>query len=165
MDKDEQVKEVYANFGLSMYMAQVLEHGIVNAFIFLELLPKTKGKWTPDEFDAYMDGEFDKTLGRLIGKLRNLTTINNDLESLLTVALKKRNWLAHHYFRERAEECMSTSGRNSMIVELQRCRDLFKETDEKLEVVIKPLMKKLGMTDEILEENFKKFKEKANADL
>jgi hypothetical protein len=165
MDKDEHIKEVYAYFGLSMYMAQVLEHGIVNAFVFLELMPKTKGKWTPDEFEAYMDGEFDKTLGRLIGKLRKLTTINNDMESLLTVTLKKRNWLAHHYFRDRAKEFMNSSGRDSMILELQQCRDLFKETDEKLEAVIMPLMKKVGITDEILREHLLKFKKKANADL
>lgn len=165
MDKSEHIKEVYAHFGLAMYMAQVLEHGIVNAFIFLELLPKTKGKWSPDEFESYLDSEFDKTLGRLIGKLRKLTSIDNNLESLLDLALKKRNWLVHHYFRERAAELLSTSGRNSMILELLQSRDLFKETDEKLEAVITPLMNQVGLTTDKLEEHLKKFKEKAKADL
>ena len=120
MDKDEHVKEVYAHFGLSMYLAQVLEHGIVNTFIFLELIPKTKGKWDVNRFDCYLNGEFGKTLGQLISKLRSLVTINADLEALLVSALEKRNWLAHHYFRERAAQFMSASGRDLMIQELQQ---------------------------------------------
>ena len=165
IDKDEHIKEVYAYFGLAMYMAQVLEHGIVNASVYLELLPKTKGKWSPEEFETYMDTEFEKTLGRLIGKLRTLTAIDDDLENLLTITLKKRNWLAHHYFRERAEEFLSPSGRDSMITELGQCRDLFQTTDRKLDAVITPLMKRLGLTDEIVEEHLKKMKERANSDL
>ena len=112
-----------------------------------------------------MDTEFEKTLGRLIGKLRTLTAIDDDLENLLTITLKKRNWLAHHYFRERAEEFLSPSGRDSMITELGQCRDLFQTTDRKLDAVITPLMKRLGLTDEIVEEHLKKMKERANSDL
>jgi hypothetical protein len=37
VDKDEHVNEVYARFGLAMYFAQVLEHGLVNAFIWVKL--------------------------------------------------------------------------------------------------------------------------------
>jgi len=165
MTEDDHVKEVYAHFGLAMYMAQVLEHGIVNAFVFLNLLPKTEGKWSPDEFEHYMNTEFEKTLGRLIGKLRTLTTIDNDFEDLLGNTLKKRNWLAHDYFRERAEEFMSSTGRNLMIKELQESRDLFKEADRQLDVIITPLMKKVGLTDEIVEEHLRKMKQRANSDL
>lgn len=165
MTEDDHVKEVYAHFGLAMYMAQVLEHGIVNAFVLLELLPKTKGKWTPDEVEYYMNTEFEKTLGRLIRKLRTLTTIGDDFENLLGRTLKKRNWLAHDFFRERAQEFMSATGRNLMIKELQESRDLFKDADRQLDFIITPLMKKVGLTDEIVEEHLRKMKEKANSDL
>ena len=164
-DKDEHVKEVYARFGLSMYFAQVLEHGIVNAFIFLELIPKTNCKWKPGEFDSYLNGEFDKTLGQLICKLRSLTNINNDLETLLRSALERRNRLAHHYFRERASEFMSTSGRDSMIQELQQCQKLFKQADEELETIITPLRVKFGITDAKIEEFLIAMKKSAGADI
>jgi hypothetical protein len=36
---DEHVKTVYAHFGLAVYLAQVLEHGLVNALVFVDLLP------------------------------------------------------------------------------------------------------------------------------
>jgi hypothetical protein len=35
-----QFKEVCAYYGAAMHMAQVLEHGIVNALFFLDFLPR-----------------------------------------------------------------------------------------------------------------------------
>tara|TARA_R110001583_G_C5419106_1_gene387649 strand:- start:39 stop:200 length:162 start_codon:yes stop_codon:yes gene_type:complete len=40
MDEGEHVKDVYAHFGLAMYLAQVLEHGIVNALVYTDLIPR-----------------------------------------------------------------------------------------------------------------------------
>jgi hypothetical protein len=33
MDQGDQIRDTYAHFGLAMYMAQVLEHGLVNAMV------------------------------------------------------------------------------------------------------------------------------------
>jgi len=41
-DEDEHVKEVYARFGLAVYYAQVLEHGLVNALVVLDLIPNRR---------------------------------------------------------------------------------------------------------------------------
>jgi hypothetical protein len=70
-DKDEQVKNVYAHFGLAMYFAQVLEHGLANTMMCAELLPRRAGKPVPKkaweaEFDAFMNEQYQQTLGRLI---------------------------------------------------------------------------------------------------
>ena len=83
-----------------------------------------------------MDSEFGRTLERPIEKLRNLTTIDDDLENLLIECVKKKKLVSASLFHEKGlREFMSASGRNSMIEELQRCRDLFKETDVKLEAI------------------------------
>ena len=37
--EDAKVREVYSRYGLAMFMAQVLEHGMVNAMIVVQLLP------------------------------------------------------------------------------------------------------------------------------
>ena len=37
---DEQTRDVYAHYGLAMYLAQTLEHGIVNALVILRLPEK-----------------------------------------------------------------------------------------------------------------------------
>jgi hypothetical protein len=44
MDKDEHHKEVYAHFGLAVFTAQVLEHGIVNALVLCDLISNNRPK-------------------------------------------------------------------------------------------------------------------------
>jgi len=165
-DQDEHVKTVYAHFGLAMYLAQVLEHGLANALMSAELLPRRAGKPVPRkeweaEFDAFMDQQYQQTLGRLIRALRGSTSVPPDLEGLLAEALERRNFLAHHYFRERAEVFMSFAGREKMIEELQRAQKLFDEADARLTEVAKPLRERYGLTDERLrpyeDEYFKRF--------
>ena len=120
MDSAEQVKEVYAHFGLAIYLSQVLEHGIGNALVYASLIPNNIGKirssseWH-EKFDQFLGAHFEKTLGRMISALKTELTVPDDLESLLSAALKNRNWLAHHYFRERSDEFMNEAGRMKMI--------------------------------------------------
>jgi hypothetical protein len=61
-----------------------------------------------------------------------VTTVPNDLEGLLTEALKKRNFLTHHFFRERAELFMSRHGREKMIQELERAQKIFDAEPKKV---------------------------------
>jgi hypothetical protein len=153
---DEQVKTVYSHFGLALYLAQVLEYGLANALMCAELLPRRAGKPIPRkhweaEFDLFMNQQFEKPLGRLVGGLRKVTSVPADLEGLLTTALKTRNFLAHHFFRERAEPFMSRDGREKIIQELERAQRLFEAADERLTEIAKPLREKYGLTDEKLE--------------
>ena len=143
-----------------------MEHGLANALMFAELLPRRAGKPVPRkeweaEFDAFMDQQFEQTLGRLIRGLRSATSVPADLEDLLTDALNTRNLLTHHFFRERAELFMSRDGREKMIQELEHAQKLFDATDERLIAVAKPLREKYGLSDEKLkpfeEEYFKRF--------
>ncbi len=153
--KDERVKTVYAHFGLALYLAQVLEHSLANALMYAELLPRRAGKpvsrkqWRA-EFDGFMNQQFERTLGRLIRGLGKATTVSTNLECLLTDALKTRNFLAHHFFRERAESFMSRDGRDRMIEELEQAQKLFEVADERLTEVAKPLRERYGLTDEKL---------------
>ncbi len=152
IDENEHTKDVYAHFGLAVYFSQALEHGLVNALVFADLIPsrgpavKSREQWEK-AFDSFMDGHFRTTLGRMIRSLQLVVTVPADLESVLRVALEKRNWLAHHYFRERAEDFMTENRRNKMIAELDEARDLFEKADKRLGEVMKPLRVKYGFTD------------------
>jgi hypothetical protein len=154
-DKGEHVKEVYARFGLAVYCAQVLEHGL-NALVILELIPsrrhltRSREEWEA-EVDAFMDRHFEATMGRMMKNLRDVTPVGTELENLLHDALRRRNWLIHDFFRERATEFMSSSGREQMLHEVDECRDLFQTADERLETVVAPLRRKAGITDELLQ--------------
>lgn len=157
--ESEEIKEVYARFGLAIYYAQVLEHGIVNALVVVNLIPSrrhlacSKAEWEA-AVDAFMGLHFDHTMGKLLYDLRSVSKIPTDLDDLLKRALRKRNWLAHEFFRERAAEFLTATGRYQMLAEVDGCRDLFKAADEALENVVKPLRSAAGITDEILEREY-----------
>ena len=166
MDNDslsEQVKEVYANFGLAIYQAQCLEHGLVNALVFLDLIPNRRklarsiAEWA-DSVDSFMDSKFEFTLGKMIRALKQVTAVPADLEGLLSVALSKRNWLAHSYFRDRAETFLTRSGRASMLVELEEVQAIFNHADTALDAAIKPVRLKVGLTDEALAQTYAKLR-------
>ncbi|MGH8588924.1 MAG: hypothetical protein ACREXX_06170 [Gammaproteobacteria bacterium] len=155
-DADHHVRDVYAHFGLALYLAQVLEHGLANALVFAQLLPQRAGRPIPRaqfvaEFDAFLGKQFEQTLGKLIGGLRKATAVPPDLESLLRSALQQRNFLSHHFFRDRAQVFMSRSGRNQMIEELKRAQQLFEAADSKLTEVATPLRERYGLSDERLQ--------------
>lgn len=169
-DEDEHVKAVYAYFGLAIYFSQVLEHGLVNALVFIDLLPRRAGHSLPKqewfkEFDSFMNQHFETTLGKIIRSLKSVITVPEELESLLLVALKKRNFLAHHFFKDRAAEFVTKAGRDEMISELQEARMLFERADDKLDEVVKPLRERFGLSDEQLEQHFKDYKAKVQGGL
>lgn len=160
-DDSEDVKEVYARFGLAVYFAQVLEHGVVNALVILDLIPSRRHLARSSEewgaaVDGFMDRHFEATMGRMMKSLRDATQVSAELEGLLRGALKKRNWLVHDYFRERATEFMSSAGREQMLREVDECRDLFQTTDQRLESIVAPLRAKAGLTDELLEREYRR---------
>jgi len=167
---DEHVKTVYAHYGLALYLAQCLEHGLANALVYVDLIPRkaravrTREEWTA-EFDSFMGRSFGQTLGRLIRDLRETTAVPPGLEDKLTHALWRRNLLAHHFFRERADEFMSARGRNSMIRELEEAQTLFQAADDLLDRTIKPVREKHGFTDDRLEKFYTDYVSKIEHDL
>src|SRR5689334_19094455 len=108
-------------------MAQVLELGIVNALIILDLIPDKRGKMTDPvwdlEVDAFSERNFKKTMGGLKTELAKVTSVPPGLEQHLEKALKSRNFITHRFFRERALDFHTGSGRDRMIAELIDARD------------------------------------------
>jgi hypothetical protein len=161
-DEDEHHKSVYAHFGSAIYFAQCLEHGLVNALVYVDLIPnhprpvRSAEEWQRS-FDGFMDREFENTLGQLIRKLGRVAALPADLASRLENALHVRNWLAHDYFRERATEWLSREGRERMISELEECRKAFIDADRLLDATFKPVREKYGFTDERLQLKYEKY--------
>lgn len=167
-EADEHAKETYARFGLAFYKAQVLEHGIVNALIVLDLIPsrlhsvQSRQEWSL-AVDAFMNGHFETTMGRILGSLQSVTKVPAEVEDLLRDALRRRNWLAHDFFRERASEFLSISGRDRMIAELEECRSCFESAATALEQLVLPLEEAAGLTPERVEKEFQRLKAEAEA--
>src|ERR1700683_4730827 len=81
----EHYKTVYAHFGAAIYLAQCLEHGLVNALVYLDHIPnhprpvRTLDEWSRS-FDGFMNKQFENTLGQLIRRLRAIAKIPDELE-------------------------------------------------------------------------------------
>lgn len=154
-EENSQVKDVYAHFGLAMYLAQCLEHGIVNALLVAKLLPneliqaRTAGSISlPDfeqRFDVFMDEHFKMTMGGLISRLRTATALSPTFEAECLKAKDMRNFLAHHFFRERSEEFISKVGRTGMLAELEEAQRLFERVDENLTAAARRLAPTAGV--------------------
>lgn len=164
----EECKDVYAHFGLAMYLAQCVEQSIIQLLIFFDFFDKNAQRWESEEkwaadFDIFESAVSKKTMGRLIGSLKNLDNfgqlLDDDLEGLLSEALDKRNWLAHSYFSDRASHFVRSSGRVAMVAELEESRDLFKSVEDKLNPITYALTEKYGLTESMVQELASKMKE------
>jgi hypothetical protein len=148
MDRDALVRDTYAHYGLAMYQAQVLEHGVVNAMVYARLAERHRV--TRDEIDAFMGLEFEKTLGALLRNLKTYVTVPDSLATSLPEALRLRNFLAHDYFRERAAAFMTEAGCLAMIEELQVWQEQFRGASRALTELMKPIGERFGITSEAI---------------
>jgi len=152
--ESEQIREVYAHFGLAIYLAQCLEQSIFQHLLFFDHLPRVLANytnfesWTKD-FDRYEAQELGQTMGKLIRRLREAGQPPDALEPLLEECLKNRNWLAHGYFSDRAIKFTISDGREQMIAELEILQERFHACAELLDEASLPAMRKLGFTDEM----------------
>ncbi|WP_298019459.1 hypothetical protein [uncultured Parasphingopyxis sp.] len=168
LDGDAQIKEVYARFGVAIYFAQVLEHGIVNALTVFEFIPRasdfsSEEEWTL-EYDNFVEGEFQNTLGKLVRKMNEHSIMDEQLRDKFSQAVQRRNALAHRFFGDSAEDFLSTAGRAKMIVHCEECREHFSNTDHLLEQKLAPIRSKYGIDEKKVEEVMSRMFEEAIAE-
>ena len=144
------VKEVYAFFGLVAYSAQVLENGALNLAIVLRL-PRVD-QITKKDFDDLYQQLTQRTLGSLISAAKKVIEIPEDQENILKEAVTLRNYVTHHYFRDRADDFVSASGQEQMKREMQGFIATFTEADQVLASFYQPLWNKYGVTEEYIQE-------------
>ena len=152
-------KEICAHFGLAYYMSSVLEHGVVNALFALELLSKRASfdqidQWE-DTVQQYYEDKFSKTLGNLKKLLSHHLSNNPNCEGIilkLDQCLKKRNYLAHHFWRIEYQVAQSNALTREKIHELEEIASFFKQVDKEVEDLIWPLYRINGITPSMVEE-------------
>ncbi|WP_341988716.1 hypothetical protein [Azorhizobium sp. AG788] len=153
-EDDVQMREVYSRYGLAMYCAQVLEHGMVNAVIIARMLPTLRGHpdrsaWE-DAFDRAYDVEFAKTFGNMLRALGQFN-LPEELMERLRGAKSERDRLAHGFFREHAEDFLGRAGRIRMTAECEDAIEMFSTIDADLEEHMRPQRERYGITNEWIE--------------
>ena len=163
MSFDEQQKrEVMARFGLAAYYGQCVERQI--ALMLATMYSKTFPFLGPEARDEVFDQEFAKTLGQLVRDLGKIVILPQAFAGRLIHALKRRNWLIHHYFWDRAARLNSHNGREEMISELQESADFFADLDDELKQIHQTWLDRVGMTKDKLNERMSKMKAEARRD-
>ena len=94
----EEVKELYARFGLAYYLAEVLHRGLCNLYCLSQI--PAGGPVTRPRVEEHLRTAFETTLGQLIRKLQPV--LHSALLPQLERAVDRRNFIAHHFWYERS---------------------------------------------------------------
>ncbi len=152
--EDHEAREIYALAGLALYLAQVLEHGIVNCLVGVEMLGANRSgaaQRLEREIDQLWEDNFRLTLGKLVHRINSNVECADDLRINLEKSIEARNCLAHRFFREHAADFLTPEGRRLMADELKAMRDLFSSSDRQLDPIAYRLWKIVGITPELVE--------------
>lgn len=151
-DRDDgtDVKTTFAFFGLAMYHASVLEHGLVNALALARVIEARAQAETllRDPWEQ----RFKDTMKELVRRAKRHADGDPQLIEELTIAADRRNHLAHDFWRVRAEDFGSDAGRTEMIADLKADHQRFEQTDAHLHrAVMEPLLRQAGIRQEMID--------------
>ncbi|MEC5185639.1 hypothetical protein RCH12_003116 [Cryobacterium sp. MP_3.1] len=133
-DTNYQIREMFAQYGLAMYLSSVLEASMINVLTLAQTT--ASGIGTPALFDDYFLANSTVSMGRLLKRLAPFLLDMPGLHSRLDVALEERNRFAHHFYRDHDRDHMSTPGREVMLAEAFLAQELFTDTTKLLEPLV-----------------------------
>lgn len=143
--EDDQVKTVFAYFGLAVYSAQCLETQMAH-YLVTVLRVKELNRW---ETDSQLSRRYRSTMGQLAKEILRSQSGKSLVGDRLAEAVRLRNWLAHGYFRDRAAEFVKGNGhRQEMVRELIQARDCFEAIDVDLTEACRLWMMSRGVTEQ-----------------
>ncbi len=97
MSEEKSARDMATALGLATFQAQVLEYSLVSLYAATAL---KKAQLDGAMIQPLMDTRYKQTLGKLIKDALRELEIPEELKEDLEDALKKRNWVTHHFFRE-----------------------------------------------------------------
>ena len=97
-------------------------------------------------------------MGNLIQKIKEEYKLSKEDKKLLDFILKKRNYTAHHFFKDKISDTFNLDGRIKLINELNDLIEKTQEIDSHLNTYIDDYLNKFGITKNILELELEKFR-------
>jgi len=157
---EELIKETYAHFGLAYYLSECVHKELCHIQAFASF--QSPSHITRPRMEEKLSYAYSLTLGQLKDHLKG--QLPQDLVSKLDFALEKRNFLAHHFWFERAHLMFITHGLESIIYELESMAEIFRNLNLELSEFAKPKYEKLGLTEGIVQQHLKQAKEGKSMD-
>ena len=140
---DHAVAEVIYNYGMTMFLIQVLEHQLVNLIVATNL-PR-RHKIPRDELLQIRANAFRQTMGTQLKGLAANVKLPSALKEKLDRIVAERNALAHRFFREHYEDMQSASGNEALIRDLAELQHFVVAVDEELTQLERSIWRESGM--------------------
>ncbi len=139
--ESQRIRDVYAHYGLAMYLAQNVERGL-SMVLALEGQGPHMTAW---DYDARLAENHLSTFGGLVSKfIASPIAVSSGLIPQLQRANDQRNDLAHQYFWDRAIQFASSDGQEKMIAELKQIEIEFTSLDNDLGKIVDSLIRARG---------------------
>jgi hypothetical protein len=146
---DDVIREMYARFGLAYYQSECL-HRELCIVLAMSGLP-SRELITRPRVEERLGQAFSLTLGDVVAKLDGVLPV--ELAGDIREAVDARNFLAHHFWFERAHLMFTTANVRQLIVELDGYGEIFDRLDTRVSQWSEPTHARLGLTDEGLEQS------------
>lgn len=147
--EEDNTREMYARYGLAIYLAQTVEANLKSALSVAEL--GDSRFQTLEDFDTYAATNFKTVLGRLIEKFKPFLSTDQQFADDLQLALLTRNQLAHHFFWDHALRLMTYRGREHIIQECDIAIELFEGLATRLEGIVRAYLERIPNEDGVEE--------------
>lgn len=141
----EEAKELYAQFGLTAYHGQCVE---IEAGTLLLTFISVDKVITSEEAMRVINSSIERqTFGALLKIIKKTVDFGESALEAVDDALKKRNYLVHHFFSLHAYDMLSPDGRIKMIEELEEIRASFQTANTLLHTATCAILKSAGVSD------------------
>ena len=144
---DDLIREMYARFGLAYYLSECLHRGL--CFILAWTGLPSRDMITRPRLEERLAHAFSLTLGDVAAKLEDV--LPAELAADIRTAVATRNFLAHHFWFERAHLMFSVEHVRKLIAELDGYAQMFDQLDTRVSEWSEPTRERLGLTDEIVQ--------------
>lgn len=150
-------RQVFARFGLAIYLCQALELQLVNHLTILHL----NTGLDQAGIDRLLQRWFARTMGSNIREVNESLAVSLGTATLLDDALQRRNWLTHHYFRSRAVKLGTIKGKGEIARELDVHVERLQHADAALSAETTALATRQGLSRETLAAGVKEWTDAA----
>lgn len=149
MNSETEIKNLFALFGAAYYHSECLHRGLCNLYAFGSF--ESKLHMTNPRIEEKLARAFKLTLGQLIQEVQSL--VPPKFHRRLQQALEQRNFLAHHFWFERIHLVYTAAGIVTLTEELNQALELFSHLNAEVHIILEPILKKIGITDEAIQES------------
>jgi hypothetical protein len=149
---DDLIREVYARFGLAYYQSECLHRELCMILAWSGL--PSRDLITRPRVEERLAHAFSLTLGDVAAKLEGV--LPGELSGELREAIDRRNFLAHHFWFERAHLMFSVENVHQLIAELDEYAELFDRLDTRASQWSEPKRRELGLTDELVQASLRR---------